>query len=429
MAGARETHGKTPIFEPVRAYIVGARIALCRSARQLEADALSDSNNSNEYNNLRAEGLSGEDAVSRPVSTLPPGLLFKPVRIFKIEGLFTPLDPIAREIAQHLFENRDVMYAHLPAADRPRFERAYWPSSTKPGANPFLPMPQPVPQTSARASALTTEVPRLYAALAFAMWQYGSLMNAHLTICWKLLGVTNHTEAAGFLSRYNKQAAKWLGVGLGDKVARSRVSRRVAGSVRPHLYVYVHENAHEKGFHSHELMNVPPDRAQEFMVWSRTYLGHLCKRADVDERAVFFSPASKVLKQFKPYEGNRESFAVERQWNWFKYITKSLHPDHIERSADGAGWRHGRDIFGIDRPFMNTPPVHCRRLAGWSEKLGEMAQRDSGFTSKFTSGDWSNMYDGSELDDFRAYCAEVAEEMREEVARAELQAMLQHIRI
>lgn len=390
---------------------------------------MSISTKSLKNNDLGAEGLPSGDAVRRTVTKLPPGLLFKPARIFKLEGLSTPLDPIAREVAQHLFENQETMYAHLPAADRPRFERAYWPSPTKPGANPFLPVPQTVPQPVARASALTTEVPRLYAALAFAMWQYGSLMNTHLIICWKLLGVTDHADAVDFLSRYNQQAGKWLGIGVGDKVVRSRVSRRVAGGARPHLYVYVHENAHEKGFHSHELMNVPPDRAQEFVAWSRAYLGHLCKRADVDERAVFFSPASKVLKQFKPYEGNRESFAVQRQWDWFKYITKSLHPDHMERSADGAGWRHGRDIFGIDRPFRDTPPVHCRRLAGWSEKLGEMAQQGSGFTSKFASGDWGNLYDGSELHDFRAYLAEVEEEMREEAARAELQAMLQHVRI
>ena len=46
--------------------------------------------------------------------------------------------------------------------------------------NPFHPDRQ-------KASALTVEVPRLYSAMAYAMWQYGVVMNVHLTICWRLL--------------------------------------------------------------------------------------------------------------------------------------------------------------------------------------------------------------------------------------------------
>jgi len=111
--------------------------------------------------------------------------------------------------------------------------------------NPFHPDRQ-------KASALTIEVPRLYSAMAFAMWQYGVVMNVHLTICWRLLGVTNHDWAVELLSRYNHEAAKWLKVGVDDGVERSRASRRASGTSAPHVFVYVHENAQEKGFHSHE---------------------------------------------------------------------------------------------------------------------------------------------------------------------------------
>ncbi|WP_298372302.1 hypothetical protein [uncultured Bradyrhizobium sp.] len=288
--------------------------------------------------------------------------------------------------------------------------------------NPFHPSRQ-------KASALTVEVPRLYAAVAYAMWQYGVIMNAHLTICWRLLGVMNHAWAAELLSRYNHEAAKWLDVGIGDGVERRRVSRRSSGTSALHLFVYVHENAREKGFHTHELMCLPVCRAQAFADWSRDCLGRLAGQRQVDERAVFFSPASAKLKQFKPYEGMRESFAVERQWEWFRYITKSLHPDHMERTPDGYGLRPAREIFGMTHPFMETPPVTCTKLAGYSENIGPAIQRRVEFVSKFDRGDWANLYDGSELDDFRECVAEIREEAREAARQAEMKAIFDRVTI
>jgi hypothetical protein len=381
------------------------------------------SNKHLENNNLGADKLPDTDVVRRNGTKLPPSLLFKPARIFRLEGLWTPIDPITRELAQHLFENQETMYSHLPPADRPRFERAYWPSPTKPAANPFLPKSQPVP----RASALTIEAARLYAALTFAMCRYGSVMNTHLIVCWRLLGITDDNKAVKLLSLYNQEAAKWLDVGFGDGVDRRRISRRASGTSTQHMFVYVHEQARDKGFHTHELMNLPVDRAQAFANWSRDCLGRLTGQRDVDERAVFFSPASAKLKQFKPYEGGRESFAVERQWKWFRYITKSLRPDHMERSSDGSGLRSVRDIFQITKPFLETAPVTCRKLAGYSENIGPAAQRRLEFVSKFKSGDWSNLYNGSELDEHREALAEVEKWSREMAERAAMQELLARI--
>jgi hypothetical protein len=146
----------------------------------------------------------------------------------------------------------------------------------------------------------------------------------------------------------------------------------------------------------------------------------------LDERAVFFSPASKKLKQFKPY-GVRESFAVERQWDWFRYITKSLHPDHMEPVRDGAGLCSARAIFQMTNPFVDTPPVTCRKLAGYSENIGPAAQHRARFVSKFQSGNWANLYNGSELDEFREYAAEVRKRAREMAEQAEMKAMLDHM--
>jgi hypothetical protein len=40
-------------------------------------------------------------------------------------------------------------------------------------------------------------------------------------------------------------------------------------------------------------------------------------------------------------------------------------------------------------------------LAGCSENISEGAQRAAGFVSKFASGEWDRLYDGSELQEQR----------------------------
>jgi hypothetical protein len=350
-----------------------------------------------------------------------------------------PNDTFARDVAQYRYENRKTIFAHLPREEWPPLvrlspvspRRLYFlsPSGQRLKINPFRPdkpMKAKAP-TSLRESMLRSEVPRLYSAMAFAMWQYGRVMNAHLTILWKLLGVTDPNEAARILSKYNHEAAKWLKVGEGDDVVRSRRSRRSSRASVPHLFVYVHEHAQEKGIHTHELMSLPVDRAQAFAEWSRSCLARLSKCASVDEAAVFFSPASKKRRQFNPYQGAREEFAVGRHWRWFRYLTKGLDPLHQERSPVDGAWHVARDIFEIKRPFMATGPVTCRRLAGWSENIGPGAQMKAGFVSKFERGDWAGLYDGSELDEYRAFMAETAEAERKRDEEAALQTIMEDL--
>lgn len=344
-----------------------------------------------------------------------------------------PRDTFARDIAQYRHENRKTLFAHLARKDWPRLarmnrsspERVFFRSASGRllKINPF----RSDERSKERASMLRSEVPRLYSAMAFAMWRYGRVMNAHLTVCWKLLGVTDHNEAARLLSLYNHEAAKWLGVGDGDDVVRSRRSRRTSGTSAPHVFVYVHEQAQEKGFHSHELMCVPVARSQEFAQWSRECLVRLSECARPDEAAVFFSPASQKRRQFGPYAGARESFAVDRQWRWFRYLTKSLDPDHQERSPTDGAWHAARVVFQITKPFMATGPVTCRKLAGCSENIGPGAQSKAGFVSKFETGDWAALYSGSELDDYRACVAARAEEQRAQDEEAQIRAMLENI--
>lgn len=344
--------------------------------------------------------------------------------------LSSPNDTFARDIAQYRYENRKTIFAHLPRKSWPKLLPMYPASSRRLLKNnpfqPAWPMKEKAP-APLRESMLRSEAPRLYSAMAFAMWQYGRVMNAHLTILWKLLGVTDPNKAAKILSKYNHEAAKWLKVGEGDNVVRSRRSRRSSRASVPHLFVYVHEQALEKGVHTHELMSLPVDRAQAFAEWSRSCLARLSKCESVDEAAVFFSPASKKRRQFNLYQGAREEFAVGRHWRWFRYLTKSLDPLHQERSPVDSAWHVARDIFEIRRPFMATGPVTCRRLAGWSENLGQAAQREAGFASKFELGDWARLYDGSELDEYRAFMVEVAEAERKRDDEAALRAMMEDL--
>lgn len=370
-----------------------------------------------------APGTAGKSSVP----TGPISLIVFRNRSPDADRRVVPRDTFARDIAQYRFENQKTLFAHLPRKDWPRLVRVRLSSQRLLKNNPFRSAEPAKVRTSVRASMLRSEVPRLYSAMAFAMWQYGRVMNAHLTILWKLLGVTDHNKAVQILSKYNHEAAKWLSVGDGDNVARSRFSRRSFGASAPHAFVYVHEQAQEKGFHTHELMYVPLGRAQEFAKWSQDCLARLSGCARADEAAVFFSPASQKRRKFRPYAGARESFAVDRQWRWFRYLTKSLDPEHRERSPMDGAWHVARDIFQMTKPFMATGPVSCRKLAGCSENIGPSAQRLARFVSKFDGGDWGGLYGGSELEDYRADMAALAEAERAQAAQAELRAMMANV--
>ena len=63
--------------------------------------------------------------------------------------------------------------------------------------------------------------------------------------------------------------------------------------------------------------------------------------------------------------------------------------------------------------------LYLTKLAGCSENISEGAQRAAGFVSKFATGEWSRLYDGSELQE-RRHRLKTEAEQREalELARA-----------
>jgi hypothetical protein len=56
-------------------------------------------------------------------------------------------------------------------------------------------------------------------------------------------------------------------------------------------------------------------------------------------------------------------------------------------------------------------------------------QRRAGFVSKFDSGDWAKLYNGSELDEYRAALAEEEKRLREVAEQAAMKAILARVSI
>ena len=217
------------------------------------------------------------------------------------------------------------------------------------------------------------------------------------------------------LARYNHEAAKWLRVG-DDARPRKRMTRRAWAGGSEHFWVYVHEHARERGFHTHLLCVIPPDKATAFREWTLKFFARQIGDPRVHRHAIHFSPSTKK-RGFQPYRGRSEADRTARCWHWFRYIIKSLDPRILvldnQKKAHAA-----REVFK-PWPFVNTAPVHCAKLAGASENIGKNAQDRTDFYSKWDAGDFAHLYDGSELDEYRRRLEEEAHEKEiQQVLRA-----------
>ena len=71
----------------------------------------------------------------------------------------------------------------------------------------------------ARSAVLTHEAARLYRCIAFAMYEYGVVMNGHMTVTWEEWGNQDHAQPAAILTEFNARMRKWVGV---DATGRKR---------------------------------------------------------------------------------------------------------------------------------------------------------------------------------------------------------------
>lgn len=323
-------------------------------------------------------------------------------------------DPTSDGIAQWIIENRATLWPHLSdlklpepegrAADEQTDERA---SSAYDNFGKSLPLPPP--GTTLRPSFLSREVERIYNALSFCMWQHGVIPNAHLTISFGAMRVFNQRAATRMLSLFNKEARRWLRVGEPD-TERYRMTRRAAMGSSPHHYIYVFEFARDFGFHVHELAYIPRHKVKAFEAMARAWFSTQCTHQITDD-------AIKIVW----YRARNEADAVSRCWDWYRYLTKNLHPGVHFKDNDG-NWQQGRRIFKLNYPYRDTEPVYCSQLAGVSETIGQKARVKAGFYSRFQTGEWDALYDGWELKAYRQRLQEEAQakEMAQVLAAIQL---------
>ncbi len=263
--------------------------------------------------------------------------------------------------------------------------------------HPFKPVPnKPMKRTVLRRQAI-----KVYEAIAFAMRHHGIVLNAHLTIVWGYLGVSDGEQAAWLLMRFNHEAAKWLKVGFVLGVERRRLGQRVGVESSEHLYVYVHEWGRRQGLHTHELAFIPPEKKQQFEIWARSCLARLCGRDHIP------------LQALKITGGNwaAEHRRVWLCWNWFRYITKTLDEAYSIRHGGGTAVPV-RDIFR-PRRFYEGAEVTCAQLASGSRNIWTQAQKEAGFLARVYQPGVVDIYDGAELDERRWALVQAAEDAKQ----------------
>jgi hypothetical protein len=285
----------------------------------------------------------------------------------------------------------------MPAAAY-RFKPMPWRDYMK--ANPFARPKSAQPRlslTKLRSAVLTDEAGRLYNCLAFAMGQYGVVMNGHMTVAWELLGIKDHAQAAAVLTEFNARMRKWLEV---DATGRRRKGTKSPsyGAGEPYYYAYVHENAPTHGFHVHQLFHVSDGKAKAFAERAVACLAGLTGVTNPPAEAVVLTPRT-VRDGFAPYLSRFKRNEEERCWVWFRYLAKNVSPHEFKQVNGQCALQ--RDIFRIRPQFTAPAPVTCMDVFGCSENISVGAQTKAGFVSKFDSGDWKNVYSGSELDEYR----------------------------
>jgi hypothetical protein len=251
--------------------------------------------------------------------------------------------------------------------------------------NPFHPVVQSM---KARRAVLTgAEVVGLYDAVSFAMRRHGIVMNANITITWRMIGIRDHAAATRLLTAFNHEATKWLAVGAMPVKTRRRMTKRAAAGGSQHMYVYVHENGRSMGFHTHMLAFIPPAKAALFKEWARGCLHRLSGYRGMHEDSLHISINSS----------RSESQRVEWCWSRFRYLIKTLDPNWHLRN-DEREWVASREVFKPDRRFIEAETVHCAQMASGSRNIWTKAQSVAGFVSRYWGeGELDRLYDGSEL--------------------------------
>ncbi len=209
----------------------------------------------------------------------------------------------------------------------------------------------------------------LYSAVSYAN-QLGIVMNVHVSITWKLLGIHGHEEAAKVL-RYEffKHLQEWCEY------------RMPAG--HRFVWLYVHEVGRRHGFHTHFLTAIPDELRPEFREWMANRIAKVSRIGVVPKEAYEITAPP--------------SDRIGRQWRYLQYLCKGIGGD--EEVASMVGTEPIVKAESLIRPRGRGPAeVRCRKRCGVSNVIGAQARRDAQFESLLERGvaDVRQLYAGME---------------------------------
>ncbi len=227
----------------------------------------------------------------------------------------------------------------------------------------------------------------LYSAVSFAN-EHGVALYARITIQWKLLGYTDHAEAAKQLQDgFFKPLAGWY--------KYNNKAEKGVKHIHELYWIYTHENSEKGGFHTHIIAGIPMELRKEFRAWVRDRVAALSK----------IKPACSGVVDIKCPPSN----PIGRQWRAFQYLCKGLDP-----SATVEIPRHEDPVYlsGLIEPYYEAPgQITCKNRMGLSNNLKATARHKYfQFTSWMEKGifDRRILYTSSQYDNWHTHNAAYA---------------------
>ena len=318
------------------------------------------------------------------LTTRPPDKL--PINEFAagVERRSAWYDEFLGSLQSHLYEQQLEIFPHIYGPHR----RPPAGQCRASGLNPFYEKPTAL-RSLQSSTLMAVDALKVFNGISFAMWRHGQVMNTHVIVVWSMIPGIDEASAATVMGQYLNRAQKWMEVGRGPRQRRSECPRL---GEKLH-YVWVHENAPERGFHSHILMNLPPTSRNAFDTWSRACLARLCKTR-------FHENAFRVVQSSTLIEHKQ----VTRVWSWFRYLMKQLDPAEMLSVRDAGGRLSFVRMREVIRPWRmrESLPISLQKRIGVSHSIDVGAQNAEHFVSKLNSADFAGLYQGREFADRRA---------------------------
>lgn len=191
-----------------------------------------------------------------------------------------------------------------------------------------------------------------YSAVAFANSR-GFVMNAHLSITWKLLEIHDPQNAANVLTKhFLKDLKQWSDDRTGEKNVP---------------YFYAHEVGSKHGFHTHILISLKNELLTEFRAWIDRRLCTICGVTSLPKGA------------FKVLVRHKNSVKVQWRW-WFQYLAKGIDPD--ETLASTSGWTPRVPAHRLIHYMHKNPGTHqCIKNIGVARCIDSAARKAAKFKS------------------------------------------------